>query len=417
MSSMSVVDNIQLVDVNKNTHPQAILVKDDQSSNNDLDLSLSDINSNEIMKFPSKYRESSDIVYAEISPNQLIDFEVGPVVQNNDLALNSNSDSALDKLKYFASIFIPIYSFFKNLFSNLNIFEMFSFNISFNPFVNAAKTVMDFGASIYQSGKNIFCNSIDAIADMGKSAWDYSIELGKNTIDYSVELGKSIFSTITSFFGGDSSTPVSNSNVEEHKSEKVSSNKDAVSQTEDKLSENKGISRPYWKSLDKISGPNQQVSAGKKFFNHFKSLRNTPRLDNNFLFEGEHSILQINGQHVSKYSPESMLNDFKTAIPNLESRQLISSYAHQGIFSQPYVELFAEHPNLVNFKPKDSQFSYVIREIEDGVFQFTATSQADLESVYETSDHRRYNAFGVQASMTLSKDQFPDDIQYSYYLR
>jgi len=53
MSSMSVVDNIQLVDVNKKTHPQAILVKDNQN-NQDLDFSLSDINSNEIIDLPSR---------------------------------------------------------------------------------------------------------------------------------------------------------------------------------------------------------------------------------------------------------------------------------------------------------------------------------------------------------------------------
>jgi len=408
MSSMSVVDNIQLVDVNKKTHPQAILVKDNNQSDNNLDISLSDINSNEIIKLPSRERYDGNIVYAELPPNQLIDFEVGPVVQNNDPVFSSGNDNtALDKLKSFAAIFIPIYSFFKNLFSNFSVPEIFSFNISFDPIVNIVKAVADFGVSVYNSGKNVVCSACDSVVEAGKSA-----------VNYSVKLGKSIFSSISNFFGGGDSTTTSVSNEKvEQNIKNDSSHQESVAQEVNKSSGHQEISRPFWKSLDRISGSNQSVSDGKKFFNNFEVLKNTSRLDNNFLFEGGRSILQINGQRVSTYSPKSMLEDFKAAIPNLKSRQLISSYAHQGIFSQPYVELFAEHPNLVKFKPKDSQFSYVVHEVQDGVFQFTATSQADLELVYETPDHRRYNAFGVQVSMTLSKDKSPEDIEYSYYLR
>jgi len=328
-------------------------------------------------------------------------------MQYNDPVFNPDlsNNTALDRLKSFASIFIPIYSFFKDLFSNFSIPDIFSFNFSFDPVVNIAQKVMDFGVSIYNSGKNAICSAFDSVANAGKSVVDYSVKLGKN-----------VYSSISNFFGGgDSTESVSDEQVE--KTLNDSSHTETVSQEVNQSSNNQEISRPFWKSLDKINDPNQSVSTGKKFFNHFKTLQNTSRLDNTFLVEGQNSILQINGQRVSKNSPKSMLEDFKAIVPNLKSRQLISSYAHQGIFSQAYVELFAEHPNLVKFKPKDSQFSYVVREVQDGVFQFTATSQADLELVYETSDHRKYNAFGIQASMTLSKDKSPEDIEYSYYLR
>ncbi|AAO27231.1 hypothetical protein bbp_529 [Buchnera aphidicola str. Bp (Baizongia pistaciae)] len=398
MSSMSVVDNVQLVDVNKKTHPQAILIQNDKFNNENLnDSVLSDIDSNEIVKLQYKTRSNDgNAVYAELPPNQLIDFEVGPVMQNSSNF--SFSEEAVNQPSIFQRVsefFAPIYAFLKDLLP------------SFDSITNAAKSVEDFGVSAYQTGKDIVCDSVDAIGDMGKSAFDYT-----------VDFGKSIFSAVVNFFSGDSSTlDLGEENTEKKFEGSIPSNLHRVSREIHQSLMSNEISKPYWKSLNKIIGDNQQVSTGKKFFNRFMSLRNTSRLDDSFIFEGEHSILQINGQQVSKYSPKTMLDDFKTAIPDLASRQLISSFSHQGIFSQPYIELFSEHPDLVKFKPKDSQFSYVVHEVEDGVFQFTATSQADLESSYETSDHKKYNAFGVQVSMTLSKDKSPEDVEYSYYLR
>lgn len=401
MSSMSVVDNVQLVDVNKKTHPQDNSINHNYRDNDNEQSSLSSSNSDVMVQLtPSQQEELHEIYsHSHLPDNPVIDTEMYYTSKDSSVS-NLESNDKLEQLKRFAEIFIPMYQFFKSITPDFSKPDFLNFNINFAPILGFVNSVTSFGTVVYESGKKIVSDACETIKN-----------IGQDILDFSVDCGKKVCSFVSSIFSDDDSSPKPTNN-------EIDSNEIILRDVakRNQVSSNENTSAPYWKGLDKINGPNPVVSAAKKFQNHFLALRNTKRLDSSFLFEGEHSILQINGQNVSKYSPAAMLDDFKEIIPDLESRQLISSFANQGILSQPYVELFAEHPELVNFKPKDSKFFYVVHEVEPGKFEFTATSQADLEVAYETPDHNKYNAFGVQASMVLSKEQAPK-ITYSYYLR
>lgn len=423
MSSISVVGNVQRLDTNKKTS------SDNQNGFND------DSKKININKDSSTLPEQSDIlidspssssihpenvtesVYSKDNKTQYVEPEVNLVVPKNNLDVELQNENKLAQLKNFSKFFIPVYTFFKDFFSCFNMPENFHLNLSFAPVVKFVNDAKDTAVSFCQSVKKVVCNTFEIIKDFGKKVYDYSVNLGKklfskffsSSSDEVVEKKPEVHDNLVTL------SPKKEEVKEEATTTTTASHR-SIRKPRSIIIDSAEYNKPYWKSLDKINGPDQIVSSGKKFYNHFLSLKKTPRLDNSFLFEGQHSILQVNGKRISKVSPQAMLDSFKNEVPDLESRQLISSYANQGILSQPYVELFAEHPDLINFKPKDSHFSYVVRQVGDGRFMLTATSQADLELAYETSEHKKYNEFGVQASMLLSKDQAPN-IKYAYYLR
>ncbi|XBC37662.1 MAG: hypothetical protein U0T60_02740 [Buchnera aphidicola (Meitanaphis microgallis)] len=394
MSSMSVVDNIQPIDVNKNINPQ--------------DVSKS-TNKNTIEVFPkpndmvqlSSYQDHPSVAYSDFSNGQIIEFPMDASMINDYSSTEENSNKT-DQLKGFSTYFIPMYSFIKNITPDFTVPEMLQFN--FTPIANFFDSILyttsDTCASIYDTGEQAFNTTVKFVKDVGGSIFDSSIDVGK-----------SVVSTVTdcynNWFGSSS-----NNNAE------IQSNSIPVvdnSVHTDEQVQNKDLKKPYWYALSKIDTDSSKVPSGKKFQDHFNELRQSLKLDNNFLFEGEHSVLQVNGERISKNSPEDMLNDFEHVLPNLESRQLISSYSNQNLFAQPYVELFSKRPELANLKLKDVNASYVVDELNDGRFQLIATSKSRLDSSYKATDGNTYDLFGIQASMILSKDKNPT-IEYAYFL-
>lgn len=490
MSSMSVVNNLQRIDVNKKTQPQVISnnnIHINNKSNLNSSLAVDNIKHDDVLSLVNNSEhKNNNSVHSNISPNPLIHLENTSNIHTSIYKPDLKHHEPMNNFKLaFTSLYNIASSFFSRLFSNFHLSKIFnldpvikasrkfvnfvvcSFNKlcdfvsnSFNYILkigknvvnnivsvvkNSVQRVIDFGSNIFHSmynfGKNVINSVINTtssavknVVDFGKNSVNYTVNLGKKAVNGVVDFGKNavsgisnlgqgIFSSVVHFFKKDDSSHV----VVLHDSKKKTQTRfrrDAVYKkaiVSDKiknfLATHHKISRPFWKGLDSISGPENSKNIGKSFFTSFDTLRKTSGLNDKFLNESKNSILQIDGKQLSKSSPQVTLDDFKEFVPDLETRQLISSYSHQGILSPGYVELFAEHPDLVSFQPKNSQFFYVANEIDKGVFQFTATSQADLEKTYETSDHNKYHCFGVQASMTLSKDKLPNDIEYSYYLR
>ncbi|XBC39226.1 MAG: hypothetical protein U0T63_02705 [Buchnera aphidicola (Nurudea shiraii)] len=404
MSSMSVVNGTRLVDVNEDKLPQDVSI----------DKNLDDILSSEEEKNKIRFSISKDnlsVTYPDVPNNKVIDFQVGSVIHNRS-GLAGEDANKIEQSNSFASYFVPSYTFLKGMLPKFTLPDLPQFN--FTPLVgffdSILNTLSSACASIYDTGELIFNSTVGFVKDVGESAFNTS-----------VDFGKSIISTVSGFFsniisGSDENTDNSANNVQSD-APIVSNNIVQQSQDEkDEQIEDKDFKKPYWYPLNKLnaSNSNSEIPPGRRFQSHFNELRKTIKLDNNFLFEGKDSILQVNGQRISKSSPENMLDDFKHVLPNLESRQLISSYSNQDLFSQPYIELFSQRPELSKLKLRDVNVSYVVDELNDGNFQLVATSKSKLHSSYK-ADGRTYDSFGIQASMTLSKDKIPS-IEYVYFL-
>ncbi|XBC44361.1 MAG: hypothetical protein U0W94_02795 [Buchnera aphidicola (Schlechtendalia peitan)] len=394
MSSMSVVDGIQLVDVNKNTHPQ------DTLKNTNKDVIYSFPRSDEFPQFPSYENEyDPNISYSNFLNGQIIDYPPDLVI-NDNITLTDEDTQKIDKLKGFASVFIPFYTFVKNITPDFTVPDILKFN--FTPITNffdaILSSVSDTCVSIYEVGKNAISNTVDFVKNVGESVFDTS-----------VNFGKSVVSTISNFY--DSLTSSSDDNTEVQSNTAVENN--SIQNNSEQI-ESKELKRPYWYTLENSDGESFTIFSGKDFQDSFNTLKNTLELNNRFISEGEDSVLQVNGQQISKYSPQDMLNDFQQVLPNLESRQLISSYTHQNLFSKPYLKLFSEKPELADLKLKDMKVSYVADAINDNEFQLVATSKANLDSSY-TVDGNTYDSFGVQVSTILSKNNTPK-IAYEYFL-
>jgi hypothetical protein len=392
MSSMSVVDSIQLVDVNKKTQPQDNSINKHQG---DIDFSPE---LNEEIKW-SAFQNSPNVTYSDLSDNQTVQSPINTGTINSS-SLTDEDSNKIEQLKGFAAYFIPIYTFFKDVTPKFTVPDVLRFD--FTPLTNffdaLLSSVSDTCVSIYDIGKNVINTSVEFIKDIGGSAFDTSIDFGK-----------SVISTITGFY--DSLTSSSDDSTEIKSNNIVSDNPSPV-RTKEQI-ENKDLKKPYWYTLNGIDDNNFQISPGRKFQGHFDKLRGTTKLDNDFLIEGKNSILQVNGQQISKHSPESMLHDLKQVLPNLESRQLVSSYLTNDLFSQPYVKLLTAHPEFTDLTLQDVKVSYVVDELNDGRFQLVATSKSNLNSSYKVGDNT-YDSFGAQVSTILSKDKAPN-IEYAYF--
>lgn len=170
-----------------------------------------------------------------------------------------------------------------------------------------------------------------------------------------------------------------------------------------------------WKPLNSLNLSAQATSFVNQYQANFHALKYTKRLDKNFIYTGEHSLLTVNGNKISKLTPITMLNGFKKIIPNLESRQLLSAYVHPGIFTQAYYDVYARHPDISKYKQKSPVIAYNVQELNNGKFKLIATNTAELMPI-EKNIKNKYNIFGVKASVLISKDKAPQ-ITYSSFLK
>lgn len=390
MSSMSVVDSVQSVNVNKNTHPQDIL-----KHKNDVYFPSK---KNDIVQL-SSYQNDVNVTYPDASNSQIIDFPMDATMIR-DFSLMDEDPQKVDQLKGFASFLVPAFAFVKRITPDFVLPSMLQFNFTplSNFFDSILSSVSDTCALIYDTGEQAFNATVKFIKNTSESVFNTS-----------VDFGKSVISTVTDFYNSLTSSSDDDAEIQSNSIPVA----DSSTQINEKI-ESEDVKKPYWYALNKTSDGKDQIFLGNKFQNYFNQLRQTSQLNDNFLFEGDDSVLQVNGQQISNYSPEEMLNDFKYAVPNLESRQLISAYSNKDLFSKPYVELFSERPELADLKVQDVKMSYVVDELNDGTFQLVATSKSKLDSSHKI-DGNMHDSFGLQASTILSKDKI-SDIEYAYFL-
>ncbi|CAL4325637.1 hypothetical protein [Buchnera aphidicola] len=178
-----------------------------------------------------------------------------------------------------------------------------------------------------------------------------------------------------------------------------------------------GENRKYlviWKPLNKLNSSVQAVNFANQYQDNFYALKNTKKLDKNFIYLGDNALLTVNGNKVRKSSPMSMLYSFKKIIPNLESRQLLSAYLNPDIFTQAYYDVYSRHPDLSECEQKRPVISYNVQELNNGKFELTATNTAELMPLDKNSVSR-YNILGIKTKILISKNSEPE-ITYAAFI-
>ena len=177
---------------------------------------------------------------------------------------------------------------------------------------------------------------------------------------------------------------------------------------------NDNITNMTWTPLDTLNSSDEIEYYINAYQNNFNALQDTEQLDKKFMNSISDASFTINGNKIFKTSVLDFLHEFKKMVPDLESRQLLSSYAHSDIFKEPFDDLLEHNPNLYNCKQINPVVEYDIEKLDIGEFKVNATHVAELQSK-DNYYYQPYKSIGVQVSLVLAIDKKPE-VYYSSFL-
>ncbi|WP_052038583.1 hypothetical protein [Candidatus Liberibacter solanacearum] len=114
----------------------------------------------------------------------------------------------------------------------------------------------------------------------------------------------------------------------------------------------------------------------------------------------------VNGKKINIDTPEKMLENLKKIFPNdFEKVQLISCYAHEGIFDAPFTHKLFSIKNPKDYTGVKTYNSYKFDALEDGTINFSATYKGNFLPVDGSPSAHGY---GVKVDGILSKQSIPE---------
>lgn len=162
-----------------------------------------------------------------------------------------------------------------------------------------------------------------------------------------------------------------------------------------------------WKIFKEDVESKKTADFGAKLQNFFEVLRYKSELNDMFTKKIGNALYEINGINISTISsPQIILARMASVMPDYESRQLISAYAHEGIFTPAYLKLISKHPVLAKYSIKTPIVSYKINKIDKDTFKLIATNLVKLNSFVDPSI-AKYHSFGIRTSVLFSKNHNP----------
>lgn len=167
--------------------------------------------------------------------------------------------------------------------------------------------------------------------------------------------------------------------------------------------------RSPWNILNDNMKSRSVYDFGTKLQNIFEKIRYKSEFNDDFLKEIRTSLFDVNGINISKDpSPVVVLRKMASLIPDYESRQLISAYAHEGIFAPAFLKLMNTYPKLANTYFRNPVVSYKINKIDKDTFKLVATNLVKLDPSFVTDPIiKQYQSFGMRTSVLFSKDHHP----------
>ncbi|KJZ82227.1 hypothetical protein AP064_02595 [Candidatus Liberibacter solanacearum] len=114
----------------------------------------------------------------------------------------------------------------------------------------------------------------------------------------------------------------------------------------------------------------------------------------------------VNGEKINIDTPAKMLENLKKIFPNdFEKVQLISCYAHEGIFDAPFTHKLFSIKNPKDYTGVKTYNSYKFDALEDGTINFSATYKGNFLPVDGSPSAHGY---GVKVDGILSKQSIPE---------
>lgn len=175
------------------------------------------------------------------------------------------------------------------------------------------------------------------------------------------------------------------------------------------------INDSVWTVVDQLNSFHNIKLTIQNFQKNYESLKLSNNLDNNFMTDSNPFIFIVNDNLIPINNRDQMLEDFKKIIPNIESQQLISTYANQKFLYQSYFQLISEHPEINQYQVKHSRNIYKINFLNDGSIKLVATNLSNLD-INNNNDIQKYNSFGIRATIVLPPNDLPI-MKYSYFLK
>ncbi|MBY7649452.1 MAG: hypothetical protein C4617_02915 [Candidatus Liberibacter europaeus] len=177
-------------------------------------------------------------------------------------------------------------------------------------------------------------------------------------------------------------------------------------------------------TFHQITNPNilkRLSKLGDNFFRDFRIIKYSAnpkpldRLYKKLNDAGKASEFIVDGKNITSNSPENILNSLEKIFPNdFDKIQLISTFAHEGIFDKPFTHKIPPIDLINNYKHvlSDGKTSYNIKTMNNGNLEFTAKYESNV--IRGNVSPKTQNKFGVKVSTELSKNKAPE-LKYAYY--
>ncbi|WP_343192151.1 hypothetical protein [Buchnera aphidicola] len=407
MSSISIIDNIQLLNVNN---------KIQYKKNNNKISKISINNPNNLLGKPSNIRTTVNLTSGNnnikteyiIAPIDVLLNDKNDVIhkkslnQNNLTTNKTENDSVNVKTRKLNTLLTP------------TIIE-----IEQKPDINAINQLMNFGEESFNNSLNFTKNMINkyvyhlskiAVKSAINEQLDKTIN-NKNNLKDNNNVLPSDKNDISNIKKDVSLNNITNKNIVPDRYLYPPRYRNTFFKSE------KELNNIVWEPLHKSQALETENNFVKQFQNKYYDLNNTNKLGKNFIHTGEHSLITINGHKLSQFSPLTIFHEFKKIIPNLQSRQLISSYITPTIFSKFYYDLYNKYPSMYRYMQKNPVISYEIQELNNGKFYITATHIANLElNNKDFPVQNPHNVVGMKVHLLISKDQDPK-VAYLSFLK
>jgi len=175
------------------------------------------------------------------------------------------------------------------------------------------------------------------------------------------------------------------------------------------------ISNGEWKVSDQLNSFHNIRSTIKIFQENYQYLKTSNQLDKSFMNDSNASLFIINNSWIPINDRKKMIESFKQIIPNPESQKLISTYANQKFLHQSYLQLISEHPEIDQYKTKNSRNIYRINFLDDGSIKLVATNFSDLD-INNDNYVQKYKSFGIRATIVFPPNNAPI-MKYSHFIK
>ncbi|MBY7649005.1 MAG: hypothetical protein C4617_00555 [Candidatus Liberibacter europaeus] len=171
---------------------------------------------------------------------------------------------------------------------------------------------------------------------------------------------------------------------------------------------------PTWHKLSVVDNLHL-YKLSRCFFYEFRMLE-SDKVYKQLFDASKASEFIVNGQNIISDNLDGILHNLRKIFPNdFKQIQLISAFAHEGIFDKPFTHKIPpiDPSNHFRYVATNGKTSYKINTLANGKLAFIAKYESKFVQA-DGSPNINYNNFGVKVSTIISTNTIPE-FNYSYY--